>query len=83
MIPVPSSLVPILQFLNIRDVFSNKEKEPVAGSQFPVPEYQLHIDICSFHIKSRKENPQKPTQLSSRSHPRHLEGKRTAQKTPS
>ena len=31
-------------------------------------------------IKSRKENPQKLTQLSSRSHPRHLVGKRTAQK---
>ena len=30
--------------------------------------------------KSRKENPQKRTQLSSRSHPRHLVGKRTAQK---
>ena len=30
--------------------------------------------------KSRKENPQKLTQLSSRSHPRHLVGKRTAQK---
>ena len=36
-----------------------------------------------LHYKSRKENPQKPTQLSSRSHPRHLVGKRTAQKTPS
>ena len=32
------------------------------------------------HNKSRKENPQKLTQLSSRSHPRHLVGKRTAQK---
>ena len=32
--------------------------------------------------KSRKENPQKLTQLNSRSHPRHLVGKRTAQKTP-
>ena len=31
-------------------------------------------------IKSRKENPQKLTQLSSRTHPRHLVGKRTAQK---
>ena len=31
-------------------------------------------------IESRKENPQKLTQLSSRSHPRHLVGKRTAQK---
>ena len=29
--------------------------------------------------KSRKENPQKLTQISSRSHPRHLVGKRTAQ----
>ena len=33
-----------------------------------------------FRVKSRKENPQKLTQLSSRSHPRHLVGKRTAQK---
>ena len=31
-------------------------------------------------FKSRKENPQKLTQLSSRYHPRHLVGKRTAQK---
>ena len=31
-------------------------------------------------LKSRKEIPQKLTQLSSRSHPRHLVGKRTAQK---
>ena len=30
--------------------------------------------------KSRTENPQKLTQLSSRSHPRHLVGKKTAQK---
>ena len=30
--------------------------------------------------KSRKENPQKLTELGSRSHPRHLVGKRTAQK---
>ena len=31
-------------------------------------------------FKSRKENPQKLSQLSSRSDPRHLVGKRTAQK---
>ena len=31
-------------------------------------------------LKRRKENPQKLTQLSSRSHPRHLVGKMTAQK---
>ena len=31
-------------------------------------------------VKSRKQNPQKLTQLSSRSHPRHLVGKKTSQK---
>ena len=36
--------------------------------------------IESFQCKSRKKKPQKLTQLSSRSHPRHLVGKRTAQK---
>ena len=30
--------------------------------------------------KSRKENPKRLTQLSSRSHPRHLVGQKTAQK---
>ena len=40
----------------------------------------LKSGIEEFHSKSRKENPQKLTQLSSRSHPRHLVGKRTAQK---
>ena len=34
------------------------------------------LDNC----KSKKENPQKLTQLNSRSHSRHLVGKRTAQK---
>ena len=34
----------------------------------------------NFILQSRKENPQKLTQLSSRSQPRHLVGKRTAQK---
>ena len=33
-----------------------------------------------FSDKSRKETPQKLTQLSSISHPRHFVGKRTAQK---
>ena len=36
------------------------------------------IRPCAW--ESRMENPQKLTQLSSRSHPRHLLGKRTAQK---
>ena len=34
----------------------------------------------SLGFKSRKENPQKPTQLSSRSHPRHLVGKKDSTK---
>ena len=38
----------------------------------------IRVEAAPF--KSRKENPQKLTQLSSRSHPRHLVGKRTAQK---
>ena len=40
--------------------------------------FSLHLYSCAK--LSRKENPQKLTQLSSRSHPRHLVGKRTAQK---
>ena len=41
--------------------------------------YRRHYKLIS-KFKSRKENPQKLTQLSSRSHPRHLVGKKTAQK---
>ena len=37
----------------------------------------------TWSYNSRRENPQELTQLSSRSHPRHLVGKRRAQKTPS
>ena len=48
----------------------------------PVTLFPLFIQslMCLPNFKSRKENPQKLTQLSSRSHPRHLVGKRTAQK---
>ena len=46
------------------------------------PHELLKCKLYGYGIggKSRKENPQKLTQLSSRSHPRHLVGKRTAQK---
>ena len=50
------------------------------------PTGQCHrlLNLCiisvKIYFKSKKENPQKLTQLSSRSHPRHLVGKRTAQK---
>ena len=39
-----------------------------------------HYAEAQYLCKGRKENPQKLTQLSSRSHPRHLVGKKTAQK---
>ena len=42
--------------------------------------YPFTFTLYGNMLKSRKENPQKLTQLSSRSHPRHLVGKRTAQK---
>ena len=45
----------------------------------PEGNYVLQAQFSNF-IKSRKENPQKLTQLCSRSHPRQLFGKRTAQK---
>ena len=38
---------------------------------------EVNVDLIH---ENKKENPQKLTQLSSRSHPRHLVGKRTAQK---
>ena len=41
---------------------------------------QMQINVTMITWKSRKENPQKLTQLCSRSHPRHPVGKRTAQK---
>ena len=51
------------------------------------PTAHIHVIICNllylllYLMKSRKEkNSQKLTQLSSRSHQRHLVGKRTAQK---
>ena len=41
--------------------------------------YIKKISISQIR-KSRKENPQKPTQLTSRSHPRHLVGKKDSTK---
>ena len=50
----------------------------VNAATFAVPRQILNSG--RNNSKSRKENSQKLTQLSSRSHPRHLVGKRTAQK---
>ena len=43
-------------------------------------DYISSLRLAKRRFKSKKENPQKLTQVSSRSHPRHLVGKRTAQK---
>ena len=54
-----------------------------AKCTFTGPKYHHLVRISRYrevNRKSRKENPQKLTQLSSRSYPRHLVGKRTAQK---
>ena len=42
--------------------------------------HDFTVAAAKCTVKSRKENPQKLTQLSSRSHPRHFVGKETAQK---
>ena len=47
--------------------------------QNPV-DFMADFNCGARTFKGMKENPQKLTQLSSRSHPRHLVGKRTAQK---
>ena len=55
------------------------EKSQSSGQRI-IPETRLTSSSSENNDKSRKENPQKLTQLSSRSHPRHLVGKKTAQK---
>ena len=48
------------------------------------PFIDSEVNHKRYFIKSRKENPQKLTQLSSRSHPRHLVGEKGQhKKTPS
>ena len=60
--------------VSIHCLTGNRRKTLVRGNPIGHPTFSLLVN------KSRKENPQKLTQLSSRSHPRHLLGKRTAQK---
>ena len=75
----------ILEMYNMPSIFSLFEQ------QIPESEWKLFLNQsinsvveaawkCEIESKSRKEDPQKLTQLSSRSHPRHLVGKRTSQK---
>ena len=72
--------------INLRKKYSKFKWTPECQKSFEFLKESLSvIPLLSYPDvnKSRKENPQKPTQLSSRSHPRHPVGKRTAQKTPS
>ena len=72
------TLEKVLQRAKDFGITPNKEK-----CLFEVHELDFYgYRFTSEGLKSRKENPQKLTQLSSRSHLRHLVGKRTAQKTP-
>ena len=63
----------ILRLANIEDWNISKN----TGQRLRDAAYVIPLEFS----ESRKENPQKLTQLSSRSHPRHLVGKRTAQKS--
>ena len=73
-------------YVKIRIRFSPRDKPFFRGNRNRDNEgrlyytYELGIMLANRSSKSRKENPQKLNQLSSRSHPRHLVGKRTAQK---
>ena len=69
-----------MDFIDLPSIFRDRSVQSSIPNYFKNCEVPI---ICYKYNKSRKENLQKPTQLSSRSHPRHLVGKRTAQKTPS
>ena len=87
---------PLRQYFNLYRAVSQKEgerKEMIDESKnvqtTPTRTYckrsrpcptMITIGRTPRHWKSRKENPQKLTQFNSRSYPRHLVGKRTAQK---
>ena len=50
------------------------------SGRYCILSWKFSLTLSTNIWKRRKENPQKLTQLSSRSHPRHLVGKRAAQK---
>ena len=61
-------------------MFAERSKQPLENMMNSSPGQETETKVIWPCLKSRKENPQKLTQLSSKSHPRHLVGKRTAQK---
>ena len=81
---INEDMVQILLMLEVLFTQDSKAEDLFCGaSSGSEPSLFFSNYFFSLGFKSRKENPQKQTQLSSRSHPRHLVGKRTAQKTPS
>ena len=66
-----SQLIRFARVSSLVDDFNTRNK--VLTAKLLRQGYRYHK-----HRKSRKEKPQKLTQLSSRSHPRHLVGKRSA-----
>ena len=66
-----------MDLIDLPSIFRDKSVQSSIPNYFKNCEVPI---ICNKYNKSRKENPQKLTQLSSRSHPRHLVGKRIAQK---
>ena len=78
---ISEDMVQILLMLEVLFIQGSKVEDLFCGaSSGSEPSLVVSNYFFSLGFKSRKENPQKLTQLSSRSHPRHLVGKRTAQK---
>ena len=64
----------------IEKIFTLGKRLSICGKPFQA-ENDFYIRKATFYLwKHRQENPQKLAQLSPRSHPRHLMGKRTAQR---
>ena len=85
---IPTALKAYQAFRNVLDYCSCMSTTPYLLHfclPFVIANQCQFLQECTANfqylkVKSRKENPQKLTQLSSRSHPRHLVGKKTAQK---
>ena len=77
----------MFKFIDLRISFYSQNTNMLPRKP-KISNHYLKSGIVEFHRKyilvpagkSRKENPQKLTQLSSRSHPRHLGGKKGPQK---
>ena len=77
---INEDMVRILLMLTVLFTDDSKVRDLFCGApSSSEPSLFFSNYLFSLGFKSRLENPQKLTQLSPRSHPRHLVGKRTAQ----